>query len=231
MSGKVRNFTENKSCSEDERVSPSYQIVKYGHESCEALLDAFRKVKGDGRGAATDEQQDILRAMLVMAGACIDSSIKQLFRDCVPSLIKQDEQVRRSFEEFAERALKQKEVEGDLNTKLLAQALTSEHPLEFLSESYVYDLTGSSLQSSDQLFSAANALGLNGNKDLGLDEKKLKSIFQARNQIIHEMDIDFTAARRNRFQRKIEDMIQKTNELLRIAEVITEKVQAKLPNR
>jgi len=166
--------------------------------------------------------------MLVMAGACVDSAIKQLFKDAVPHLIREDDDVRKGLERFAERALKQKEVEGDLDTKLLSKVLTSAHPLEFLSEAYVYELTGSSLQSADQLMSACAALGLDGLKEVKLDPKRLRRIFGARNDIVHEMDIDFDAARRNRNQRKIGDMVEDANALLEVADAIVRKIHEKL---
>lgn len=229
MAKKIRTFKAIKACADDERTSRSCKIVEYGHESCTALLAAFRTVKGPRAGGATDEQQDILRAMLVMAGACIDSTLKQLFRDCIPILIQSDSGVRSSFNKFVESALKRGRADDALDVKLLAQALGNENPLRYLSSSYVYDLTGSSLQSAEQLYSAADALGIPWKYSINISKSRLKSIFDARNKIVHEMDIDFSAARRNRYQRKIDEMIDDTNELLRIAGLMVTMTQKKLP--
>ena len=72
-------------------------ILKVSHESADALLKAFELAqtgRGAPRGMTTDEEQDLLRAMLVMAAAGLDSMLKRLIRDCMPSLVKANPQVR-----------------------------------------------------------------------------------------------------------------------------------------
>ncbi len=224
----IRQFSGRQECKDNSFTSRSYQIVQYGHESAKSLIDAFRKVKGKRRGAATDEQQDILRAALVFSGGCIDSCLKQLIKECLPELIHKDEHVKKAFETFVERALRRADVEPGVNLGILARTLTSAQPLEYLSEAYVYDLTGSSLQSVEQLFSACKALGLDPVSQVKLCKKELDRVFKARNQVVHEMDIDFSAPRRNRFQRTIGDTIDMTNILLEISEQIIELVHEKL---
>jgi hypothetical protein len=54
----------------------------------------------------TDEEQDLLRAMLVMAAAGLDSMLKQLIRDCMPSLVKANPQVREGLEKFVARSIR-----------------------------------------------------------------------------------------------------------------------------
>ena len=224
----IRKFSGDQACRDNPLTSRAYQITEYGHESARSLVEAFRKMKGTRRGAATDEQQDILRAAVVMAGACIDSCLKQLFADCLGDLIPRDSGVKHEFETFAERALRRTGSDLGIDCRLLARALTSPQPLEFLSEAYVYDLTGASLQSPDQLFAACRALGLHPERDIKLNRRELSGVFDARNQIVHEMDIDFDAPRRNRFQRRIEDTIKMANDLLSVSERIVEKVHNKL---
>ena len=227
----IREFGLSQACRDNNLTARAYQIIEYGHDSARSLIEAFCTVKGGRPGAATDEQQDILRAAIVMAGACIDSSLKQLFRDCLPDLILTDNGVKREFETFVERALRRTDSEAGIDCKLLACALTSTHPLNFLSEAYVYSLTGASLQSTDQLFAACRALGLNTKNDVPLDKAQLDKVFSARNDIVHEMDIDFDAPRRNRFQRRLEDTIRMANGLLVVSERICKVVHAKLPQQ
>ena len=59
-------------------------ILKHTHDSASALLKAFnlaREGRGRPRGMTTDEEQDLLRAMVVMAAAGLDAMAKQLIRD------------------------------------------------------------------------------------------------------------------------------------------------------
>jgi len=85
-------------------------ILKHTHDSSQAILKAFdtvRKIRpGGASGGTTDEEQDLLRAMLVMATSGLDSMVKQIFRDCLPSLINADEKVRGEIEKYTQRKIK-----------------------------------------------------------------------------------------------------------------------------
>lgn len=231
----IRDFQLDAQCGQQEFTRRSYQIVQYAHESAKALLEAFYVVKSQrpaSRGAATDEEQDILRAMLVTASAGLDATLKQLFRDALPPLMEHDTAVKSRLETFVERTLKKTGLSGDESRpyKFVAKALTAKSPVEYLVESYVYDLTGSSLQSSDELFKACAALGIEASAVL-LDRSRLDSVFQVRNDIVHEMDIDFTEARRNRHPRAISTMVDYSNYLLEIAERVVAEIYPKLLER
>jgi hypothetical protein len=65
-------------------ISKAYLILKYAHDSASALLQALRTVRerrNAARGALTDEEQDLLRAMLVMSASGLDSMTKQLLHN------------------------------------------------------------------------------------------------------------------------------------------------------
>jgi nicotinate-nucleotide pyrophosphorylase len=57
-----------------------------------------------------------------------------------------------------------------------------------LLDRYLYDLTGSSLQSTEQVHRTVAALGIE-NKKLSANVTGLKEMFAARNQIAHELDL------------------------------------------
>ncbi|MFC1895153.1 hypothetical protein ACFL0Q_00610 [Thermodesulfobacteriota bacterium] len=195
-------------------------ILQYAHDSARALLQALRTVRSQRqarRGVLTDEEQDLLRAMLVMAASGLDSVVKQLIRDALPILCRGDSRVLSRFQTYVARQVRG-DAEGHVTndvSKLLARVLTADSPQAALIESYVYALTGSSLQSVDELFKVASALDVPQNV---IAKDTLVSIFEARNDIIHELDIDFDAPRRNRRNRRIPWMIQSANELLLLAE-------------
>jgi len=205
----------------------AYLILQYTHDSARALLEALRKVREErraGRGALTDEEQDLLRAMLVMAASGLDAMTKEILRSVLPPLCKKDEEVKSSFQKFVERKLK-----GDGREKFLSLILTAENVQESLIEQYVDELTGNSLQSVDALYKAVNALGLFEVFDQeNVRSDDLQRVFRERNRIVHELDIDFTAPRRNRRSRRIGHTIQDTNRLLMVAERIYKKCKEKL---
>jgi hypothetical protein len=74
----------------------------------------------------------------------------------------------------------------------LAIYLAVGDPRSALIEHYVAELTGDSLQSSAQLFKTAHSLGLPDSK-LRKNKDRLDQFFKARNQIIHELDLQHTA--------------------------------------
>lgn len=217
---RVRDFSVSEDVLNCEETRKSGLILRYAHESAESLVQAFeiiRSQRGAPRGATTDEEQDLLRSMVVICGAGLDSMMKQLIRDCLPGLIGQEGLVSEEFRKYVERRLRATDGEGDGESphRLLARALTSGDPRSELIEGYVQHLTGGSLQSVEELSRVLGALGLGS---IRVDRDKMKTIFTARNQIVHEMDIDFDAARRNRRTRRMDHMIGWAKELLELSE-------------
>ncbi len=155
-------------------------------------FDTVRKSRGAGQGRPTDEEQDLLRSALVFAAAGLDSLLKELIRVAVPLLAKTDSAVQQELETFAQRQLRGEEdgLEGSGGTKFLARLLVSSSPYQRLLDDYVVYLTGSSLQSVDQLFKTSKALGISA-QILQTKKEDFKKIFDTRNKIIHELDINF----------------------------------------
>jgi hypothetical protein len=76
------------------------RILETAHDSAGALLKAFdlaRTQRGRSAGMSTDQEQDLLRVMLVMAAAGLDGMVKQLIRDTLPSLLERDSIVATSI--------------------------------------------------------------------------------------------------------------------------------------
>ncbi len=69
------------------KLSDGLLIFQNAHSSSLALFQAFelaRKERGRNRGITTNLEQDILRAMLVMAYAGLDAGLKQVIQDVLP---------------------------------------------------------------------------------------------------------------------------------------------------
>lgn len=226
----VRLHDVRTSCS-SENSSDAALILERAHDSATALLKAFdlvRANRGGKRGMSTDEEQDLLRAMVVMVAAGVDGMIKQLVRDTLPILIERDELARNAFEKYLSRQLRNDGTDSSRNISaiFLAKVLSRASPQQVAIEEYVRHLTGGSLQSSDALYEVVAALGL-WPQDVGLDRKLLDPIFGARNKIIHELDIDLEGKRRKRNLRSRQLMVSYANRLLLVAEGILSSVDRK----
>lgn len=207
-------------------VNKAFTILCNTHNASSSFLDIFDTVRKTRRtrGASTDEEQDLLRAMLIFSASGIDSMIKQLIRDALPSIINKERGAKEVFKSYIEKKIIKS---NQIDSKLLAAALIEREPRTFLIQELVLDLISNSLQSKDELLKAASFFDI-PSLEFTSDFNLLKNIFNARNQIAHEMDIDFDQPTRNRRSRRRADMVKYTNEVFRIAEVFLKKVDSKL---
>ena len=143
----------------------SQRYLEGAHEAVEAVFDTLdkirqlRKAEGGGiQGQLTNNENDQLRAAIVFSGAGLDATLKQMIRDTLPLLLEADnEQAHKKFENFTHRTLGTGEI---ADTRAIARYLTSASPRSRLIEDYIYELTGSSLQSSEEV--ADNLRGPSG---------------------------------------------------------------------
>ena len=133
----------------------------------------------------TSPEEDLLRAAVVFTGAGLDATLKQLIRDTLPSLLEVNDQAQEKFEAFAADRLGTGEI---ADAKVIARYLTSPDPRVRLIEDYIYELTGSSLQSAEEVQKVAGALGID-DPQLRKRITDLRDLFVARNEISHELDL------------------------------------------
>lgn len=178
---------------EHEATDKSQRFLISAHEAVEGVFDTLYKIrelrKGEGggiQGQMTHHENDQLRAAIVFSGAGLDATLKQMIRDTLPLLLEAgNEQAHKKFEDFASDRLGTGEI---ADTGAIARYLTSANPRERLIEDYIYDLTGSSLQSKEEVQKVAGALGVE-DKDVRKEIDGLKPLFVARNEISHELDL------------------------------------------
>lgn len=140
-------------------LSDALLIFQNALSSSVSLFTTFELVRtgrGKKRGMTTDQEQDILRAMLVMACAGLDASLKHVIQDALPLLVPANSDAQSGLEKFVERQVRSEESDLGTNAKYLAKILASSSPYRRVVESYINALTGDSLQSADQLFKAIN---------------------------------------------------------------------------
>jgi len=168
------------------------RFLASAYDSVEAVLETLVTIRelrrtggGDIRGRLTSNEEDLLRAAIVFTGAGLDATLKQLIRDALPVLLETSEQAHEKFETFATERLGAGE---SAEARVIARYLTSESPRARLIEDYVYFLTGSSLQSTEEVQKVAGALGI---EDAPLRKRitDLRKLFVARNEISHELDL------------------------------------------
>ena len=198
-------------------------MLEYAHETAHSFLQILSKDRS--RGQPSRPEQDLLRAMLVFASAGLDSMIKHLVKDALPTAIKNDSAIHNIFlKEFVERKIKQGE---QPDYKIMADVLVAENPMDRMITMWVNDLTAKSLQSADELFKIASYFDIKSNI-ISKEPNKLKEVFQIRNIIIHEMDVDFSQVKRNRTPRQRNEMIEATNRLLKVCKAFLNAVDDKL---
>lgn len=212
-------------------VQTSYNIICNAHKACSSFLKQFEDIRRyrNAMGTPTDAEQDLLRAMLAFACAGLDSMAKQLVRDALPILVQRDEGVAAMFFQRSKKALYKDSV---LDADLLLRSIMVDNPRDVLMLDLVRELTAGSLQSVDELFRVAAYFNI-PSKQLSPDPNDLRRIFNARNQIAHEMDIDFTQRNRSRRPRARDGMINDVNVLFCVAKVFLESTDQKLagPNK
>ncbi len=212
-------------------LSKATEILSACTQSTVSFHDSYIKIRAGKKGAATDEEQDLLRAMLIFAGAGLDAVAKQLIKDSLPIVISKKEGAELQFQRHVEKRIKkedfsnEQEIKEKLNfdIKYLSKILTSINPQQVLLEDMIDDLTKDSLQSVAQVSRAGSYFDIK-DTDLIPDKKSTKDAFDVRNQIAHEMDIQTIKGKRIRIARREEDIVKHTNTLLKTAERFIEHV-------
>lgn len=176
-----------------EATDPAQRHLLSALDTIEGVLRARTVVRKESRdagksavGAPTAVEADLYRAAIVFAGAGLDATLKQLVRFALSDLLLISEEAERNFEKFVVRTLSQGS--DEVRPGPLAKLLISSSPREELLSSYLYDLTGSSLQSTEEVHRTVAAFGI---KDPSLTKeiKALQTLFEVRNQIVHELDL------------------------------------------
>lgn len=138
--------------------------LRSAHESASFVFEAMCQLRGqrrqseERRGRPSDEDQDLLRAMLVFACAGLDAAMKALIRDALPALADAHPPVQERLDDFAAKYLAEG---GTVSSKALAKVLAhAGSPRQAVVEAFVADLTGGSLQSAQELLRVCDALGI-----------------------------------------------------------------------
>ena len=154
-------------------------------------------------------KEDLLRAVLLFACSTLDSASKQLAKDCLGELIDVDGGAQKTFEDYISR-----QIDKDAR-KILARALSKPDYRGELITIFKESIEGKSLQSYPQISELTSRFGIPTANII--DKTEAEKIFDIRQKIVHEMDIDIvTTANGNATQRRT----RAENELKESAESI-----------
>ena len=210
-----------------EPIRNSLLILKSATKSVNDFYALFQ-----AKSTANSRKQDLLRAMLVFACSGLDAIIKQLIKDTLALIIDADQNARKELQKYVDRSLLQKSSGGNeqsmrlIDTMKLAQILTSNNPREDMIDMHVASLCSDSLQSRDQILRIAASFAITKEAIMS-DSDTIETAFSARNQIIHEMDVELSDGK-NRCERS-EGVIKKyCEEILLIGKKFIAVVSGKL---
>lgn len=195
----------------------AFRVLSATHSTCSSFLESFVQVRKDrnAKGVPTDSEQDLLRATLVFACSGLDAMIKQLVADALPTVLDANDGENGAAKRFSDFVEKQILNDDKFAAKLISTSITSHSTRDAVLKWFIRKLTADSLQSKDQVFQIASFFDIPTGAVTG-NIKQLESAFRARNQIIHEMDIDLTPRNRNRTQRPHYDTVVLVNSIFEV---------------
>ncbi|WP_255308231.1 hypothetical protein [Streptomyces marincola] len=180
-------------------VQRSWARFRATHESVARLFDTLnesRAAKDDPRGAISELHLDQARAAIVFTAAGIDACLRTLLRDALGTLLSQDGPAHGAFTRhfFTHR------LGGEL-TRPTKKAVVALDPRAALIDLYVEDLTGASVQGWKQLARCRDALGIDGPALTDDVLRTHQDFFNARHQVVHELDLVDPSGRGSRSRR------------------------------
>lgn len=166
--------------------------LESSHQTVQGVLNGLRDAqlnRGASRGTPRDTDKDLLRAAIAFAGAGVDGTLKALLKDAPPTLVLEHGKSGSAVKAFAKMLF-------DEEPKTALKVLVSEDPTRKLHDKFVQHRTKESLQATSDLQQARAALGLSATGSLSDDSiDELEMAFAARNQIIHEIDLQTPSGR------------------------------------
>ncbi len=149
-------------------------------------IDTFRRLFNQEEDDLT--RQNLLRSMILFSCSGIDAVVKQLILETLDSVIERDIGAQNQLKSFVAKKIKKN---SDTNYSLIAEILVTKNSRAFLIDMLKSELSFDSLQSSDQLYKVAGFFNIPTNRIIRENDKEiLKRVFDTRNKIVHQMDLN-----------------------------------------
>lgn len=226
MAPRLRGLTPAQICDETELAQ---RYLASAYDSVNGMLGSLNKVRSLRKkqgirltGRLPGPEEDLLRAAILFACAGLDATLKQVVRDALPAILQNSPL---AHEKFAKFVTQQVSLGEGTDPSKVARLLASPDPRGDLIEQYVSFLTGSSLQSASEVERTCGALGIDDSA-LRTRVVQMRSVFVARNQISHELDLQATKRRgdRSRRTRAMANSVSTAHEALDVAQAILNAV-------
>ena len=204
------------------------EILRNAHSIATSLLAVHEALSNPT--IPSELRQDVLRAILVFASSGLDSMVKQLVKDALPKVIDHHERAQDNLRDFVDRRLRSRERNDVASYAYIVNALVRQDPRRHLIRELVTEITSHSLQSVEEILRTGSYFDIPSEDIIPKGEVDIaKRIFRARNQIVHEMDVDVGQEDGHRRPREEEDMKSKTTTLFAVSLRFLEQVNARLP--
>lgn len=211
----------------DDRLTKTNNILHSLDETITSFFDLYSSIDD----VDTSKKQNLLRAVILFSCSGIDAIIKQLVNDTLESVIERDEGAFNQLKDYVSKQMMLK-TEPGVNAKLFAELFTCENPKKSLIENLKNYLKSGSLQSADEIFKAGSYFNIKSDdlEPSSADKEKLRSIFTARNQITHEMDVDMNEQTFTIRERTFDEAMDYSKHIIDLARRFISSVSIKLAN-
>lgn len=206
-------------------LNNSYNLLINTHKVCNDFIKLYDLIKIQNiteKDSIEVSILDLYRSALLFASSGLDSLVKQLVRDCLADVIKNNIGAEERFRVYVEKKLSRND---NQNMKTISRALVSQDPRSYFLDELIYEITDKSLQSNDELLNVASYFDI-PSPILVDDFQKLKKAFTIRNQIAHEMDFDHKTNKRRK--RTTSELFESTDYIFQISEKFLTEVDNKL---
>lgn len=173
-------------------VNAPWRYLQGAHESVQAVLNIFDEVharvaksRAENRGTLRQEEQELLRAALVLTSSGLDASMTKLVRVALPRLIRQGASAKTRYDSWLSAEVGK---EGAASKAIVAAVLSTDATAALVN-AYVDVKTTASYQGTKDLSMRVRDLLCVPPKLVSDAEiVALDPFFRARNAIVHDMD-------------------------------------------
>lgn len=178
-------------------VNAPWRYLSGAHESVQAVLTIFdevhvriTKTRKENRGTLRQEEQELLRAALVLTSSGLDASMHKLVRVALPRMIANGGGAKERYNAW----LREEVGKAGAASKAIVDAVVSKDATTALIDAYVDVKTAASYQGTSDLSARVRDLLCLSSKSVkDADIGALDAFFKARNAIVHDMDYENTS--------------------------------------